>query len=121
MLLMSGADETEVPTLSDAEKLTSKRYEVVARAMIREDYEVTSAEVGFLEKGEEVFVLKIRVDANGAQRARIDRGWVTISGSSAQQSDARTACAVRLRLVPDGASKGAAGLAGGRNLTRSAS
>ena len=91
--------------------------------MIREDYEVTSAEVGFLEKGEEVFVLKIRVDANGAQRARIDRGWVTISGSSAQQSDARTACAVRLVpiLEKDGASKGAAGLAGGRNLNRSAS
>ena len=123
MLLMSGADETEVPTLSDAEKLTSKRYEVVARAMIREDYEVTSAEVGFLEKGEEVFVLKIRVDANGAQRARIDRGWVTISGSSAQQSDARTACSVRLIpiLEKDGVSKGAAGLAGGRNLNRSAS
>jgi|EP01046_Picozoa_sp_COSAG06_P004576 hypothetical protein len=69
--------------------------------MIREDYTVDSGAVGFVEVGEIVQVTKLAVEVGGAQRARIDRGWVTVMGNAAMQSDARTKGAARLVPIED--------------------
>ncbi len=101
LLLMAGCDETDVPYLSPAEKLTAKQYKVVERSMIREDCSIDSAAVGFAEVGEVVYVTKLVVENGGSQRARLDRGWVTVMGNAALQSDARTKGAARLVPLED--------------------
>lgn len=96
LLVMAGCDETPVPYLSPAEKLTAKQYKVVERSQIREECAIDSAAVGFLEVGEIVHVTTLVVEIGGSQRARLDRGWVTVVGNTAMQNDARTKGAVRL-------------------------
>lgn len=104
LLLMAGCDETPVPYLPAAVKLTAKQYKVVERSAIREEYAVDSAAVGFVEVGEVVYVTKLLVELGGSQRARLDRGWVTVIGNAAVQSDARTRGAARLVPVEDNTS-----------------
>jgi hypothetical protein len=55
---------------------------VVRRSVIREDLHVSSADVGFLQADESVYILQLKVMENGTTRGKIDRGWVTIMGVS---------------------------------------
>ena len=68
--------------------------------IIREAVTPGAAAVGFCEKDEIVHVTKLLV-ISGTQRARLDRGWVTVMGNASVQVDKRTQGAARLVPVED--------------------
>ena len=79
-------------------------YSVARRAVVRAGVEADSERVALLKVGEVVEVLEEAVDAEGARRVRIDRGWTSLEakdGSPALQPAEQPSAAAEPEPEPE--------------------